>query len=118
MAINEFAEALTVIPKTLALNAALDAIDLLAKLKVVHVKSQSDTENEQNTKLKFCGLDLNEGKIRNNKNEGVFEPAISKVKQIRFATEAAITILRIDDMITLNPKPQQDPRGGRGGCGY
>ncbi|MCI18488.1 T-complex protein 1 subunit alpha-like [Trifolium medium] len=47
------------------------------------------------------GLDLAEGKIRNNLEAGVIEPAMSKVKIIQFATEAAITILRIDDMIKL-----------------
>lgn len=47
------------------------------------------------------GLDLVKGKVRNNFNAGVLEPLVSKVKSIRFATEAAITILRIDDMIKL-----------------
>lgn len=45
-----------------------------------------------------------EGKIRDNKAAGVFEPAISKIKCLKFATEAAITILRIDDMIKLEPE--------------
>ncbi|KAF2615036.1 hypothetical protein F2Q70_00010532 [Brassica cretica] len=47
------------------------------------------------------GLDLVNGTIRNNLEAGVIEPAMSKVKIIQFATEAAITILRIDDMIKL-----------------
>ena len=48
------------------------------------------------------------GKIRNNLEYGVLEPAISKIKSIKFAVEAAITILRIDDVIRLNPKqPEQ-----------
>jgi len=47
------------------------------------------------------GLDLMKGTVRNNKTAGVLEPLVSKVKSIRFATEAAITILRIDDMIKL-----------------
>ena len=42
--------------------------------------------------------------MRDNKEAGVFEPAISKIKSLKFATEAAITILRIDDMIKLNPE--------------
>lgn len=50
------------------------------------------------------GLDLVNGKVRDNKKAGVLEPLISKVKCIRFATEAAITILRIDDMIKLEPR--------------
>jgi T-complex protein 1 subunit alpha len=36
---------------------------------------------------------------------------ISKIKSLRFATEAAITILRIDDSIKLDPKREEDPRG-------
>ena len=50
------------------------------------------------------------GKVRNNLVAGVLEPAISKLKSLKFATEAAITILRIDDMIKLHPKKQKDPR--------
>ena len=42
-----------------------------------------------------------EGTVRDNRQAGVFEPAISKIKSLKFATEAAITILRIDDMIKL-----------------
>lgn len=38
---------------------------------------------------------------------GVLEPALSKVKSIKFAVEAAVTILRIDDLIKLNPKQQE-----------
>lgn len=49
------------------------------------------------------GLDLESGDLRDNKQAGVLEPLISKVKSLKFATEAAITILRIDDMIKLNP---------------
>ncbi|KAI3986006.1 hypothetical protein MKX01_039088, partial [Papaver californicum] len=44
---------------------------------------------------------LTKGTTRNNLEAGVIEPAMSKVKIIQFATEAAITILRIDDMIKL-----------------
>jgi len=54
--------------------------------------------------LKYCGLDLLNGKPRNNLKAGVLEPMVSKIKSIRFATEAAITILRIDDMIKLAPQ--------------
>lgn len=57
------------------------------------------------------GLDLVAGKVCNNLERGVVEPALSKIKSIRFATEAAITILRIDDMISINPKQQQGDRG-------
>ena len=52
------------------------------------------------------GLDLVNGKPRDNKQAGVFEPTIVKVKSLKFATEAAITILRIDDLIKLTPRKQ------------
>jgi T-complex protein 1 subunit alpha len=48
------------------------------------------------------GLDLTKGEVRDNRKAGVLEPAMSKIKSLKFATEAAITILRIDDMIKLN----------------
>jgi T-complex protein 1 subunit alpha len=100
LAIAEFSEALLVIPKTLAINAAKDATDLIAKLRVFHNAAQKSDE-EQKRELRHSGLDLVNGKIRNNLNAGVLEPAMSKIKSLKFATEAAITILRIDDMIRL-----------------
>ncbi len=55
------------------------------------------------------GLDLIEGVVRDSKTAGVLEPAMTKIKALKFAAEAAITILRIDDMIKLDPpsKPGQ-----------
>lgn len=114
LAINEFAEALSVIPKQLAINAAKDATDLLTKLRYIHEKYQKeskDSTDEKTQQLKHTGLDLDKGKVRNNFKAGVFEPAISKIKSLKFATEAAITILRIDDLIRL--EPEKDKRGGR-----
>ncbi|POM64039.1 T-complex protein 1, alpha subunit [Phytophthora palmivora] len=106
LAIAEFADSLLVIPKTLSVNAAKDASELVARLRAHHNTSQSDAAKRD---LRFTGLDLLEGNVRNNLEAGVVEPAISKIKSLRFATEAAITILRIDDLIKLNPKeePQQ-----------
>mmetsp|Transcript_14210 Transcript_14210/g.2311 ORF Transcript_14210/g.2311 Transcript_14210/m.2311 type:complete len:161 (-) Transcript_14210:50-532(-) len=107
LAISEYAEALMVIPKTLAVNAALDSNDLQAKLRMYHAASQTSTE-EKKKEYKYVGLDLNEGKVRNNLKAGVLEAALSKIKSLRFATEAAITILRIDDMIELEPRAQEE----------
>jgi len=106
LAIAEYAEALLIIPKQLAVNAAKDATELVAKLRAHHNAAQTDATKGS---YKYAGLDLINGKIRNNLEAGVVEPAMSKVKMIKFATEAAITILRIDELITLNPK--QDPEG-------
>jgi len=104
LAIAEFAEALLVIPKTLAVNAAQDATELVAKLRAHHNIAQTDPTKKE---LTMSGLDLISGKIRNNLEYGVLEPNVSKIKSIKFAVEAAITILRIDDVIRLNPKQEQ-----------
>ncbi|XP_050395124.1 T-complex protein 1 subunit alpha [Patella vulgata] len=98
LAIAEFARSLLVIPKQLAVNAAQDSTDLVAKLRAFHNKSQ--TKKDEND-LRWIGLDLFEGVVRDNKKAGVLEPAMSKIKSLKFATEAAITILRIDDLIKL-----------------
>jgi T-complex protein 1 subunit alpha len=102
LAIAEFSEALLVIPKTLAMNAAKDATDLISKLRVFHNHGQrAPKEDTEKREYLNCGLDLMNGKVRNNLKAGVLEPAMSKVKSLKFATEAAITILRIDDLIKL-----------------
>jgi len=104
LAVAEFANALLVIPKTLASNAAKDSTQLVAKLRAFHYKSQTEKENSH---LKWAGLDLENGNIRDNKEAGILEPMISKVKCLKFATEAAITILRIDDLIKLDKVEKQ-----------
>ncbi|GMJ08517.1 Chaperonin containing T-complex polypeptide-1 subunit 1, T-complex protein 1 alpha subunit [Hibiscus trionum] len=98
LAIAEFAEALLIIPKVLAVNAAKDATELVAKLRAYHHTAQTKADKKHFSSM---GLDLLNGTVRNNLEAGVIEPAMSKVKIIQFATEAAITILRIDDMIKL-----------------
>ena len=123
LAIAEFADALLVIPRTLAVNAAQDATELVANLRAAHFKAQTggggggnaggegSGEKDGNggasvssSDLRYSGLDLYQGNVRNNLLAGVVEPAISKIKSLRFATEAAITILRIDDLIKLNER--------------
>jgi len=102
--VAEFADALMVIPKTLAVNAAKDAIDLVAKLRAYHYTSQMKSGKE---KFAEYGLDLYEGAVVNNIEKGVIEPALSKIKILQFATEAAITILRIDDLVQLEKDPSE-----------
>merc|ERR1711943_93897 len=95
--------------KQLAVNAAQDATDIVAKLRANHNAAQSDAKQVD---LKYSGLDCITGKIQNNLSAGIIEPALSKVKMIQFATEAAITVLRIDDMIKLQSEDQQQGGGG------
>ncbi|GAB5032623.1 t-complex protein alpha subunit [Nannochloropsis oceanica] len=146
LAIAAFSEALLVIPRTLAVNAAQDATELVANLRAAHFKAQQQEststgqqapggmepmgggaalgeegdgggkakKNGQKDDLWYAGLDLFEGVVRNNLAAGVVEPAISKIKSLRFATEAAITILRIDDLIKLTERSPGPPGGMQG----
>ncbi|SCU67716.1 T-complex protein 1, alpha subunit, putative [Trypanosoma equiperdum] len=112
LAVAAFAEALLVIPKTLALNAAMDATELVSRLRVIHNEAQREGAKGGNagSASRFCGLDLVEGTARNNVEAGVLEPQPSKVKSLQFATEAAITIIRIDDCVRLNPEEEEEGR--------
>lgn len=105
MAIAEFGDALLTIPKTLAVNAGLDAIDLLAALRAAHHTAQTAGPDDlRSASLKWSGLDLIEGRVRDSIAAGVLEPALSKIKSLKSATEAAIAILRIDDLMIMAPE--------------
>merc|ERR1719456_1759446 len=109
LAVAEFAEALLTIPKTLANNAALDAVDLTARLRVHHNAAQTAQSGTADKDYKWYGLDLSKGKVRNSVQAGSLEQAVGKLKALKFATEAAISILRIDDLIKLEA-PQEEQR--------
>lgn len=108
LAIAEFSSALLIIPKTLAVNAAKDASELVAKLCAYHAASQNDMKKNYRT----CGLNLLEGKIQDNVKAGVLEPSISKIRSLKSAVEASIAILRIDTSIKLDQEKQQSSRDG------
>jgi len=103
LAIAEFADALLTIPITLTNNAAFDAIDMLADLRSAHHQALT---NPAKANQRFFGADLMNNKVHNAVENGVVEPMMSKLKSLKFATEAAITILRIDDLIKLDPEPE------------
>lgn len=68
------------IPKVLAVNAAKDATDLIAKLRAYHYASQTKPEKKHLAKY---GLDLQQGSIRDNVAAGVLEPVLAKTKIIQ-----------------------------------
>lgn len=110
LAIAEFAQALLVIPKTLAVNAAKDSTDLVAKLRAYHNAAQNAGAGDPKKALRFYGLDLLNGQVRDNLKAGVLEPTVSKVRSLKSALEAATSLLRIDDAITIAPEqPPEDP---------
>lgn len=93
--ILEFGKALIEIPKILLFNSGLENSNLMDKLKMIHKIALSSDSNRY---LKY-GLDIFEARIRDNIEHGVIEPTISKLRSIQIATEAAISIIRIDDFI-------------------
>ena len=108
LAIAEFAEALLVLPKTLLINGAKDCIDLISRLRASHYASQTALPSDKARRaLCWSGLDLYEGKVRDSVQAGCLEPALIKVKALKSATEAAISILRIDDLMRIAPEPVQ-----------
>ena len=111
LAIAEFGAALLIIPKTLAMNAAKDASELVSKLRTYHAAAQlAKTDDEKRKKYKNYGLDLIHGKIVNEATQGVLEPTISKIKALKSALEACVSILRIDTIIEVHPEPpKEDP---------
>lgn len=105
--IAEFGESLLIIPKTLSVNAAKDCIDLVAKLRAFHYAAQNSTDPSARA-LQNTGLDLMAGNVRDSLTAGVLEPAMSKIKSLKSAMEAAVTILRIDDMMKITPEKEQE----------
>lgn len=103
--LQRFADALLKIPKTLLVNAALDSHGLLARL--LAAQSSAGQSLKPSGQLEM-GLDLSRGEIRNNFKAGVIEPSDIKFRCLSAATEAAISILRIDEIILLNA--EKDPR--------
>ncbi len=98
LAINAFADAIEVIPKTLAESTGKDPIDLLAELRSFHDKGKST-----------YGIDVINGVAADMKAMGVIEPLKIKTQVIISASEATEMILRIDDVITA--------KSGGGGMG-
>ncbi|CAK7198323.1 chaperonin-containing T-complex alpha subunit Cct1 [Sporothrix eucalyptigena] len=161
LAIGEFAQSLLVIPKTLAVNAAKDASELVAQLRSRHALSQrvldkpaasghgaagaaaaapaagaaaggDDKATAQSKSAaaaakqqqlddekaiarkkgyKNYGLDLMRGRVVDEIKAGVLEPSISKVRQLKSAVEACISIMRIDTLIKLDPEQRQEDDG-------
>ena len=105
LAVSKFAEALEVIPRTLAENAGLDPIDMLVEMRSQHEKGK-----------KTAGLNVFTGKVVDMWKEGVVEPLRVKTQAIDSATEAATMILRIDDVLSSKSAPGGGmPPGGMGG---
>jgi chaperonin GroEL (HSP60 family) len=105
LAVKAYAEALEAITTTLSENAGLDPIDIIAELRSRHEKGE-----------KWAGIEVLSGKVQDMSKAGVFEPLAVKKQIIKSASEAAIMILKIDDVIA-SQKMKAPPGGAGGGMG-
>ncbi len=106
IAIEAFADAVEVVPRTLAENAGLDPIDTLIALRKEHKKGS-----------KTAGVDVFTGKIMDMRRKRVIEPIRVGAQAISSATDAAVMILRIDDVIAAKAGEKPGGPGGPGGMG-
>jgi thermosome len=103
LAINAFADALEIVPRTLAENAGFDPIDTLVDLRNKHDDGQT-----------WAGIDVTSGESEKLFDEGVVEPQQTKTQAVSSASEAAEMILRIDDVISASGFDGDDEAGGGG----
>jgi thermosome len=94
LAIEAFAESMEVIPRTLAENAGLDPIDIIVDLRSKHEGKKGDG--------KSIGINVFTGESVDMKKAGVIEPLRVKTQAISGASEVAVMILRIDDVIAAS----------------
>ena len=108
LAVLVFAEALETIAVALTQNAGLEPIDVISELRSKHEQGET-----------WYGLEAREGKTQDMAKIGVLEPIMVKKQIIKSATEAAIMILKIDDVIAAGKmKTPPTPPGGAPGGGY
>jgi len=102
-AIKKYGEAFEVVPRTLAESSGLKTNEVLTGLYAAHGKGQVND-----------GIDIEDGTVKNAKDMGVLDLLVTKASAIRLATDAAVTVLRVDQIIMSKPAggpkpPQQGP---------
>jgi thermosome len=101
MAIEAFASALEIIPRTLAENAGLDPVTTIIELRKAHADGKA-----------YSGINVEEGGVMDMFAANVLEPQRVVEQAIQSATETAIMILRIDDVISSKGVSGGDMMGG------
>ena len=105
LAIEAFATALEEIPMILAETAGLDPLEALMKLRQLHSEGKV-----------YAGIDVINGRIVEDITQiNVVEPAIVKKNVIKSATEAATTVLKIDDIIAASPLKKEEKEKSKSG---
>ena len=96
MAIEAYAEALEVIPRALAENAGQDALGRLLELTAAQTSADSD----------WLGLDLESESISDMHEAGIREPIAVTRQAIKGATDSAVSVLRLEDLLWAKQDPQ------------
>merc|ERR1711871_1268839 len=104
-AINKFAESLDVVPRQLAENSGNDPTSMMHTLHMAHQQPNGDN----------MGFDIEENVARDSVTAGIFDVFATKVNALRLAVDAAITILRVDQIVMS--KPAGGPKPPQGGPG-
>jgi T-complex protein 1 subunit theta len=91
-AIKKFAEAFEVVPRTLAENAGLVAVDIISQLYTAHEKNQPN-----------AGVNIEDGGVKDMTKDGILDLLCTKRQAIFLATDAVLTILRVDQIIQAKP---------------
>jgi hypothetical protein len=105
LAIEAFADALEVIPRTLAENAGLDILDTMVEMKTAHAKKDGA----------YMGVNVFAKGIIDMMAEGVVEPTVVKEQAIKSGIEVASMILRIDDVVAAKSGAGEGAGGPEGG---
>ena len=104
LAVEAFADALEVIPTTLAENAGMDPIDAISEMRSRHEKGEL-----------WVGLDPFAGEVADMAKLDVYEPMQVKAQMVKSATEAATMLIKIDDVIAaakMKPPKKGEEMGG------
>jgi chaperonin GroEL (HSP60 family) len=106
LAVMKYAEAFEVIPNVLAETAGLSPLDTIVKLRSLHMEGKTN-----------YGIDVLKGELADMVERQIIDPTKVKAQVIKSATEAAVMILRIDDVIAAAAPPPPPPKSGEGGMG-
>ncbi|KAL0222975.1 hypothetical protein P9112_002365 [Eukaryota sp. TZLM1-RC] len=97
--IKKFAEALEFLPRALAVNSGHDDINTISLIRAAHEKGNL-----------YDGVGLDDGKPLDMKSAGIFDHLQGKWWCYKFATDAAVTILRVDSLVMSRPVGDQAPK--------
>ncbi len=104
LAVEAYADALEEIPMILAESAGMDALQTLMDLRKLHAEGK-----------KYAGIDVINAKVVDDMTKiNVIEPILVKEQVLKSATEAATTILKIDDVIAAAPSKKESKKKGKG----